>query len=155
MFLDQERTWKYDDEDEDEDEDEDHEDDKDEDRCAQCISWQSRSTGQRRRERIRREGKGDPGWRSEPRLREFEGNTKGRRRVKREEGARVESEGEKDRSRDCLTFPIRSHFLTPFRTAVCEEKDCCRKSETDCLFVVVLSCICLFDNVFAGALLFQ
>ena len=151
MFLDQERTWKYDDE----DEDEDHEDDKDEDRCAQCISRQSRSTGQRRRERIRREGKGDPGWRSEPRLREFEGNTKGRRRVKREEGARVESEQEKDRSRDCLTFPIRSHFLTPFRTAVCEEKDCCRKSETDCLFVVVLSCICLFDNVFAAALVFQ
>ena len=93
-------------------------------------------------------------------MREFEGNTKGRRRVKREEGARVESEREKDRSRDCLTFPIRSHFLTLSRTAVYEEKDCCRKRETDCLvcllcLFLVLSCICLFDNVFAAALLFQ
>ena len=73
----------------------------------------------------------------------------------------MESEGEKDRSRDCLTFPIRSHFLTLSRTAVCDEKDCCRKRETDCLFVVFVFgsflhlFVCLFDNVFAAALVFQ
>ena len=135
MFLDQERTWKY----EDEDEDKDHEDDKDEDRCAQCISWQSRSTGQRRRERIRREGKGDPGWRER---KGQEWSQKGRKI-----GAEIVSPFLSD-----LTFSpslgqqyvMRKIAVEKGRQIVC----------LLCLFLV-LSCICLFDNVFAAALVFQ
>ena len=77
--------------------------------------------------------------------REYEGKDKG------EEWARVESEGEKDRSRDCLTSPIRSHFLTPSQTLgkITVEK----RRKIVCLFF--LAFVCLFDNVFAAALVFE
>ena len=47
--------------------------------------------------------------------REYEGR---RREVQGKErnGQESSEKGEKDRSRDCLTFPIRSHFLTPSPT---------------------------------------